>query len=106
VFPLAVWAKIDKIIRSCLWKGDENANRGHCLVNWPTVSRPKDLVGLGVTNLDMFGRALRHLWLWQEWVDNSKPWVGTEVPCNEGDQLLFNASTLVSVGNGKKARFG
>ena len=35
VFPLPVWARksIDKIRRSFLWKGEENANGGHCLVN-------------------------------------------------------------------------
>ena len=35
VFPLVAWAKrkIDKIRRSFLWKGKENANGGHCLVN-------------------------------------------------------------------------
>jgi hypothetical protein len=35
VFPLAAWArrKIDKIRRSFLWKGEDNANGGHCLVN-------------------------------------------------------------------------
>jgi hypothetical protein len=44
VFPLAVWArkKIDKIRRYFLWKGEENANGGHCLVNCPTVCKPKD----------------------------------------------------------------
>ena len=61
VFPLAAWAKrkIDKIRRSFLWKGEENANSGHCLVNGPTVTRPKDLGALGVHDLDRFGRALR-----------------------------------------------
>jgi hypothetical protein len=45
MFLLAVWArkKIDKIRRSFFWKGEENANVGHCLVNWPTVCMPKDL---------------------------------------------------------------
>ena len=61
IFPLAVWARkqIDKIRRSFLWKGEENANGCHCLVNWPTINRPKDMGGLGVLDLDKFGRALR-----------------------------------------------
>ena len=66
IFPLATWARkqIDKIRRSFLWKGDDNTNGGHYLVNWPTVSQPKDLGGLGVLDLDRFGRALRLRWLW------------------------------------------
>jgi len=107
IFPLPVWARksIDKIRRSFFWKGEENANGGHCLVNWPTVSRPKDLGGLGVPDLEKFSRALQLRWLWQEWVDTSKPWVGMEVPCNDLDRALFNASTRVTIGDGRKARF-
>jgi len=107
VFPLAIWARkqIDKIRRSFFWKGDVNANGGHCLVNWPTVCMPKDLGGLGVPNLENFGRALRLRWLWQEWVHDSKPWVGTTLSCNDLDRLLFNTSTTITIGNGNKARF-
>jgi hypothetical protein len=80
IFPLAAWArrKIDKIRRSFLWKGEDNANGGHYLVNWPTVTRPKDLGGLGVPDLERFGRALRLRWLWQEWTEDSKPWLGMD----------------------------
>ena len=49
---------------------------GHCLVNWPTVSKPKNLGGLEVSDLDKFGRVLCLRWLWQDWVDDSKPWAG------------------------------
>ena len=107
VFSLAAWARkqIDKIRRSFLWKGEENVNGGHCLINWPTVSKPKELGGLRVPDLGKFGRALRLRWLWQDWVDPSKPWAGSEVPCKTTNRLLFNASTIVTVGNGMKAQF-
>jgi hypothetical protein len=31
--------------------------------------------------------------------------VGTEIPCTEVDKQLFRASTIVTVGNGKRASF-
>jgi hypothetical protein len=107
VFPLAAWArrKIDKIRRSFLWKGEENANGRYCLVNWPTLTRPKDFGGLGVFNLDRFGRALRLRWLWQEWVEESKSWFGSELPCSDVDRLLFNSSIKITLDNGAKAHF-
>ena len=107
IFPLAAWArrKIDKIRRPFLWKGEENANGGHCLVNWPTCTRPKELKGLGVLDLERFGRALHLRWLWQEWVEDSKPWLGSKLSCNEADRLLFNSSVTITLGDGAKARF-
>jgi len=68
IFLLAAWAKkkIDRIRRSYLWKGEDNANNGHCLVNWPTVARPKDLGGLRIPDLEKIGRVLRLCWLWQD----------------------------------------
>ena len=107
VFPLAAWTKkhIDRIRRSFLWKGEENANGGHCLVNRPIVSKPKELGGLGVPDLEKFGRALRLRWLWQDWTDPTKPWASMDLPCKPADRLLFNPSTIVTLRDGKKAQF-
>lgn len=107
VFSLKKWAvkRIDKIRRGFLWKGADCANGGHCLVNWNTVKRPKNLGGLGVLDLDLFSRALRQRWLWYEWTDPARPWTGMEVPCNEVDKQFFRASTCVTIGNGRRAKF-
>lgn len=95
--------RLDKIRRGFLWT--ENANGGHCLVCWPKVKRPKELGGLGVLDLECFSRALRLRWLWFEWTDIDRPWVGTETPCSEIDKQLFRLCTAVTIGNGERARF-
>ncbi|WVZ62234.1 hypothetical protein U9M48_012000 [Paspalum notatum var. saurae] len=107
VFPLVAWARkqIDKIRRSFFWKGKVETNGGHCLVSWSMVRKPKALGGLGAINLEKFGRALRFRWLWQDWIDEDHPWLGQEAPCDRTDRLFFSASTSVSIGDGKKAKF-
>jgi len=107
VFAINKWAikRIDKIRRSFLWKGSAEANGGHCLVRWAKVMRPKKFGGLGVLDLELFGRALRLRWLWLEWTDQERPWVGTTVPCDAVDRQLFRISTVVIIGDGCKASF-
>lgn len=55
--------------------------------------------------MDIFSRALRLRWLWYEWADADRPWVGTAPPVNDVDRQLFRASTVVTLGNGQKAKF-
>ena len=107
VFNLQKWAikQIDKIRRSFLWKGDADAGGGHCLVQLVRVKKPKKLGGLGVLDLEMFSRALRLRWLWYEWTDRDRPWIGGQIPVNEVDKQLFRACTKVHIGNGAKAKF-
>ncbi|WVZ95314.1 hypothetical protein U9M48_041096 [Paspalum notatum var. saurae] len=107
LFPLKKWAlkKVDKIRRSFLWKGADNANGGHCLVQWTKAARPKSLGGLGILDLERFSRALRLRWLWFQWTDPHRPWVGTQPPCDKIDEALFRSSTVVSVGDGQKTNF-
>jgi len=96
---------VDKIRRSFLWKGTPEANGGHCLVQWSKVKRPKKLGGLGVLDLEMFSRALRLRWLWFQWTESDRPWVGGAIPVNEVDKQLFRACTRVQLGNGNTAQF-
>lgn len=107
IFALKKWAikKIDRIRRNFFWKGEEEANGGQCMVNWRKVKRPKKHDGLGVLDLSIFGRALRLRWLWYEWVDPDRPWVGTILPCDAANRQLFRASTEVLIGDGRKAKF-
>ena len=61
--------------------------------------------GLGITDLERFGRALRLRWPWLMWTDPGRQWVGSAVPCDETDMALFRASTTISLGNGRKSLF-
>jgi hypothetical protein len=67
-FPTEKWLlkQIDKMRRIFVWKVEEleKVNSGHCLINWPTVSTPKELGSLGILGLEWLARALRLRWLW------------------------------------------
>jgi hypothetical protein len=45
------------------------------------------------------------IWLWYYWTDNKKPWQGMVIPCDDQDLALFQVSTCIRVGNGRKAIF-
>jgi hypothetical protein len=87
VFAPKKWLikKLDKIRRSFLWKGNEVASGGHCLVRWANVQKPKKSGGLGVLDLEKFSRDLRLRWICYQWTDRDRPWVGSKVPCNDVD---------------------
>ena len=103
--PLESLLKIDSIRRAYLWAACEKVTGGKCKVNWEHVCKPKDLGGLGILNLKKFATALRLRWLWFEWDEEPKPWVGLGNPCNQNDANIFAASTKVEVGSGDKASF-
>jgi hypothetical protein len=74
-------------------------------VNWELVCKPKEYGGLGILNLTKFASALHLRWLWNEWNDNTKPWVSLGTPCSTLDKDLFAVATTVNVGDGKRASF-
>jgi hypothetical protein len=56
-------------------------------------------------NTIFFERVLGLRWPCLELKDASKIWVGLGIPCSETDMNLFYATTMIKVGNGKKAPF-
>ena len=71
----------------------------------PKQATQKKIGGLGILDLELFSMALRLRWLWLEWAEQDRPWVGTEVPCDSVDRQLFRASIVVTIGDGNKAYF-
>jgi len=43
--------------------------------------------------------------IWYQWKEKDRAWANLDVPCDQEDRDLFNASTLVSVGNEKTVSF-
>jgi hypothetical protein len=109
VFLAQKWLlkRIDKIRRNFLWKGEilDSCSGGHCLINWATICLPKNKGGLGILDLERFARALRLRWLWLRWTNRDKAWTGLQLPCDKADVDLFNASTIVTIGDGKMTDF-
>jgi hypothetical protein len=97
--------EIDKLRRRFLWAGDQQLSGGKCKVAWGKVCMPPFNGGAGIIELESFSRALRLRWLWYLWDDRERPWKGFELPVDKSDIALFNAATLVVIGNGEKASF-
>ena len=98
-------AEVDKVQRRFLWAQEEELRQGKCKVTWPVVCSPIENGGLGILDLNRFSRALRLRWLWLSWTSTDRPWIGMQLPCDEGDRALFFASTSITLGNGEKASF-
>jgi len=103
--PMEVLMKIDSIRRAFLWTACDKVSGGKCKVNWEKLCKPKEFGGFEIMNLKFFSSALRMRWLWSEWKDDSKPWVGLGSPCTTHDKELFAAATRMTIGNGKKGSF-
>ena len=72
--PPSVLKAIDKIRRAFLWKGRKDVKGGHCLLAWPKVTRPVFLGGLGISDLQKLGWALKLRWLWLQKTEPEKAW--------------------------------
>jgi hypothetical protein len=64
---------IYKIRRGFLWRCRKNGKGGHCLVAWEKVTRPKELGGLGILDLQCLNWSLRLRWMWLRKTEPNKP---------------------------------
>jgi hypothetical protein len=94
---------MDKLHRRFLCTGIQRLHGGKCKVNWQSVCRPKNRGGLGISDLEKIGWALRLRWIWFQWKNPDKAWCGSELPVDS--TALFAAATKVTIHNGKTAKF-
>ena len=99
---LSRWAvkSIDKLRRAFIWTGSDEAGGGKCKVSWVNVCRPKELGGLGISDLTKVGVARRVRWVWRD-RGRGIASVADERPV----MALFSAATVISLGNGESTLF-
>jgi len=104
---LPPWAlkAIDKIRRGFLWKGRKDVKGGHCLLAWPYVTWPEELGGLGISQLQHLGWALRMRWLWLQKTEPNKPWAFLPVQVHQTVKSFFSVAVITQVGNGTNTLF-
>jgi hypothetical protein len=84
-----VLIKIDSIRMAFLWTASDKITGEKCKVNWKMVCKPKEYGGFRILNIAKFASALRMRWLWNEWDDEDKPWVGLGNHCTSQDKRTF-----------------
>lgn len=75
------------------------------MIAWPKVTRPTELGGLGISNLQYLCWALRLRWLWLQKTEPDKPWAFLPIKAPSQVKAFFSVAVRSSVGNGKNTRF-
>lgn len=104
---LPPWAlkAMDKIHRGYIWRGRKEANGGHCLLTWPKVTRPKELGGLGISDLKELNCALRIRWLWLQKIEPHKPWASFPFQVSGHVEALFSVAITTEIGDESNTLF-
>lgn len=84
-------------------KRKEVLNGGHCLLTWPKVTRPTELGGLGINNLQNLGWALRMRWFWLQKMEPNPTWA--TIPFHASVKAFFNMAVATEIFNGKNIMF-
>jgi hypothetical protein len=69
-------------------------------VNRQTCLRPKSLGGLGIKDIENFGKTLRLRWLWHKWDPKERQWRKLLKSHDASKNALFFCFTYMHVGNG------
>ncbi|KAJ3671646.1 hypothetical protein LUZ60_007725 [Juncus effusus] len=72
--PKGFLLQLERIIRTFLWKGNDEYKPGSSLINWETVTLPKRNGGLGIPNSEGQNEALLLKWLWKLDGPNQSIW--------------------------------
>jgi hypothetical protein len=106
-FDLPPWAirAVDKIRRGFLWRGRKDAKGGHCIVAWPKVCLPKELGGLGISDLKSLSWALRMRWVWLQKTEPHRPWANLPIQVPKQVRAFFAVAIYSEVGDGTKTLF-
>jgi hypothetical protein len=72
---------------------------------WSRVTRHAELGGLGVIDLTTLGYALRLRWEWLAKTNPSRLWAALPCTTEPVVRAMFEASTLVVLGNGVRTLF-
>lgn len=75
-------------------------------MEWGKPSRPLELGGLDLHNLELLGFVFWIRWEWLRHKDSTKSWQGFWSHTNKAVAALFEASLSVKDGNGHSLCFG
>jgi hypothetical protein len=105
--PLSSWAidHNDKLRSSFIWGGGQTVAAGKCKVAWEVSCRPRELGGLGITDLRRAGVALRVCWQWQRRVGGHQAWRLLLDDSEPAVKAIFQAATTFSLGDGTSTIF-
>ena len=89
---------IDKLRKGLLWKGRKEVKGGYYLLSWPKITRPKELGGLSIHDLQKLGWALRVRWLWLQMTEPPRPWSEFQVQICDIVKKLVSVAVISQVG--------
>lgn len=107
VLDIPPWAikAIEKILRGFLWRGCKDAKGGHCLIARPKVARPKELGGLGISDLKQLNCILGVRWLWLQKAELDKPWASVPIQSSACAKALLSMAVATEIGDGRNTLF-